>query len=413
MTESATAVWHYDKPTSLAGALQHGLGRGAHRALRDPAAPAAVLACLERDYRWDWLVDERAVYLARLIRDLSMPTLPILALLRERALDDEDNAFSNALEVLEVLGRCGDGSAVDGLREYVRDGPQWVEVLETIARDWPRELWDDLLPVARTRLGKRDGDGDPHWRGQPWRDWAAVDDVIAARVEGFQPHRTRWPYEQTPTDDLLALLRAGGTDRQKAVLRELNRRGPQPALLAVADELPANELRGQLGRAIRMLGAQAVPLARAWATPAAHPMVWTAYLVLAEHGDDSDLPALVAGWDWLDRRTGDLCGYDALATGIARIGGPAAQAAVPRLRRAWFTPHTYERAAYLRAVTLLDPDGANRFLAEGVWDCESDVRQFAATHAPLDELTRDRLGYLRDDPMETPDVRAAAAARLA
>ncbi|MEK8107288.1 hypothetical protein NKG94_22840 [Micromonospora sp. M12] len=58
-------------------------------------------------------------------------------------------------------------------------------------------------------------------------------------------------------------------------------------------------------------------------------MVWTAYLVLAKHGDDSDVPALLAGWDWLDRRTDDRCGYDDLAVGIARIGGRAARAVVP------------------------------------------------------------------------------------
>jgi hypothetical protein len=141
-------------------------------------------------------------------------------------------------------------------------------------------------------------------------------------------------------------------------------------------------------------------------------MVWTAYLVLAEHGEDGDHPALFAAWEWLDRRTHDRCGYDALATGIARIGGPAARAAVPRLRRAWFSPHSYERATYLRAVTALDPDAARLLLREGFWDCESDVRRFAAEHAPLDDTTRDQLRYLRDDPMETTEVRATATRRL-
>ncbi|WP_141725298.1 hypothetical protein [Micromonospora pallida] len=101
-----------------------------------------------------------------------------------------------------------------------------------------------------------------------------------------------------------------------------------------------------------------------------------------------------------------------LAEGIARIGGPAAQTAAPRLRRAWFSPHTFERAAYLRAVTALDPGNTDSLLTEGLWDCESDVRQFAAEHVPLDDSTRKQLSYLRDDPMETPEVRATAAARL-
>ncbi|MEK8107287.1 hypothetical protein NKG94_22835 [Micromonospora sp. M12] len=47
-----------------------------------------------------------------------------------------------------------------------------------------------------------------------------------------------------------------------------------------------------------------------------------------------------------------------------------------------------------------------------MWDCESDVRQFAAEHVPLDDMTRKQLSYLRNDPMETSEVRATAAARL-
>lgn len=413
MTEPAAAVWYYDKPTTFTGALQHGLGRGAHRAMRDPAAPEAVFACVKRDYRWDWLVDDRAVYLARLVRDLSMPIPPLLTSLRAHSIEDDDNGFGNTLEVLEALGRSGDRRVIDGLRQYVCDGPHWVDVLQTIATDWHRELWDDLLPVARTRLARHDRVDEVLWRGRPWIDWAVVDETIAARVETFRPRSGLVrPFEQLSAEELLALLSARRIDQQKELLRELNRRGPQPGLLAVADELPAAELHGQFGRAVRMLGAQAVPLARAWAEPPVHPMIWTACLVLAEHGDDSDLPALLAGWDWLDRRTGDLCGYNNLADGIARIGGPAAQAAVPRLRRAWFTPHTFERAAYLRAITALDRSGADRLLVEGLWDCERDVRQFAAAHAPLDEMTLNQLRHLRDDLMETAEVRAAAAARL-
>ncbi|MEH1169008.1 hypothetical protein V6V47_26860 [Micromonospora sp. CPCC 205539] len=412
MTKPTTAAWYYAKPTTFVGSLQHGLGRGAYRALRDPATPQAVLACVKRDYRWDWLVDERAVYLARLIRDLAVPIPPLLNLLNQHAVDDDDNTFDNTLEVLETLGRAGDRHVLDGLRWYVHNGPRWVDVLQTIARDWPRELWDDLLPVALARLAQGDNADDVLWRSSPWQDWADADDQVAAGVAAFQPRSASRPLEQLSIDDLLTMLRAGGTDRQKDVLRELNRRGPQPALLPIVDELPVAELHGPLGRAIRMLGSEALPLARSWAAPPLHPMVWTACLVLAKHGDDSDVPALLAGWDWLDRRTDDRCGYDDLAVGIARIGGPAALAVVPRLRQLWFTPHTFERAAYLRAVVALDPGNTDSLLTEGLWDCESDVRQVAAEHVPLDDMTRKQLSYLRDDPMETSEVRATAAARM-
>jgi hypothetical protein len=107
---------------------------------------------------------------------------------------------------------------------------------------------------------------------------------------------------------------------------------------------------------------------------------------------------LLTGWDWLDARPDDRCGYHELAAGLARIGGPAAMQAAARIRRLWFSPHSYERARYLRALLQLDPPGAEPLLHEGLWDCESGVRLLAV---------------LRDDPMETTDVRAAATDRLA
>jgi hypothetical protein len=120
---------------------------------------------------------------------------------------------------------------------------------------------------------------------------------------------------------------------------------------------------------------------------------------------------LLADWDCLDNHD-HRCGYDDLAEGLARIGGPAAAMVVPRLRRLWFSPHSYERPSYLRARMTLDPDGADRWLTEGLRDCESQVRLLAARHAPLNDLTFNGLRYLRDDPIEEDDVRAAAAARL-
>ena len=64
--------WHYGPANTVAGELQRGLGRGAHHVLRDGAADL-VLGCLRRDYRWDWQVDDRCLYLARLVRDLGIP----------------------------------------------------------------------------------------------------------------------------------------------------------------------------------------------------------------------------------------------------------------------------------------------------------------------------------------------------
>ncbi|BCJ50587.1 hypothetical protein Asp14428_20620 [Actinoplanes sp. NBRC 14428] len=130
--------------------------------------------------------------------------------------------------------------------------------------------------------------------------------------------------------------------------------------------------------------------------------------MLAAHGDESDVPALLAGWDDLAGR----CGYQDLAAGLARIGGPAAREGVDRLHAAWLGPHSAERAACLRALLVLDPAGSGELLVEGLWDCESDVRELAAAHASPGRPVRDRLAELSGDPIETPGVRAAAAARL-
>jgi hypothetical protein len=47
-----------------------------------------------------------------------------------------------------------------------------------------------------------------------------------------------------------------------------------------------------------------------------------------------------------------------------------------------------------------------------VWDREADVRRLAAERMPMVNGTRERLRYLRDDPIEADEVRAVAAARL-
>ncbi|MBL7260013.1 HEAT repeat domain-containing protein [Paractinoplanes lichenicola] len=319
----------YDDPRTTLGALQRGLGRGTFEATGEQ-----VLQCLAVDYRWDRDVDDRAVYLARLVRKARVPVRSVVELFRARP-DDDDNA----LDVLVALGRGGDPEAIEALRKYVADGPRWVGVLEQIAYDWPRDLWDDLRTVAESRLS-----GDVVRIGAPWTLWGMADETIAPAP---RPRRER------PAD---------------------------PAL----------------------------PTARDWAATPGHPMRWRAQRVLAEHGDETDVPALIEAWDWLDSRPEDLCGYDEIATGLARLG---AREVLPRLRELWFSPHSYERASYLRAERILDPERVRPRLVEGLWDCEADVRELAAEHAPLEPRVVERLAELKDDPMEDERVRDAARLR--
>ncbi|MCO8275210.1 hypothetical protein M1L60_31975 [Actinoplanes sp. TRM 88003] len=181
--------------------------------------------------------------------------------------------------------------------------------------------------------------------------------------------------------------------------------------MPLLDGLPVDDLRAAVRRSLDLLGPRALPLARRWSATAAHPVRWSACTLLAEHGDEADAPALITAWDWLDSRPDDLCGYDDLAAGLARIGGEAARTAVPRLHRLWHSPHSYERAAYLRALFILDPDHVHPRLAEALWDCEPAVREFGAEHAPLTPEVNERLDFLTTDPMETDEVRTAATTR--
>lgn len=414
-TDDCDHDWHYADPRTLAGALQHGLGRGAREALDDPTAPELVTDCLRRDYRWEWHVDEREVYLARLVRDLRLPISPITARLYAAAPEDsdDDNEFANTLGVLTVLGRAGVAQVVEDVRGYIEDGTRWVEALELVAQSWPVDWWEDLHPTVADRLDATIVD-QMRRRAGPWAAWAARDSRIAAALDASQRRpEARRPFADTSATALLELLRDPDQDKNwRAAVRELRHRPPEPALLDTVDALLAAEVGHPLAAAVARLGSLALPAARSWADSPRHPLFWTAMRILAAHGGPADAPTLVAGLDWLDGRPADLCGYDCLWKGLARVGGPHATAEVSRLRRLWFSPHSYERAGYLKARMAVDPDGVARWLFEGLWDCESAVRLLAAKKVDLDDRVRDRLCYLRDDPIEVEEVRNTAAARL-
>lgn len=366
-------------------------------------AGGLVYDCVRRDCRWDSQVDDRHLYLARLIRDLELSPAPVIALLA----GDEDDC-ERATGVLELLARSGSVEARQVLRSYIREGEHWMDVLESVASCWPVEWWDDLADVARSRLT---GDEPLLWRSEPWVRWQ------------LRP-RNAAPRGKRPAADaeaglsgrrlLEALADPGAADSARAgALWALAERPPESALIPLVPTLVTADGERPLpplARAVRRLGALAVLAAREWATDARPWLSWTGKMVLADQGEAQDLPVLIGelAAHWKAR---DWCGPDRLAAGLARFGPQAAEAA-PLLRRFWLrTPHSYERPAYLNALAAIDPAGLEHAYFESLWDCESDARLLGIASAPDMPLVRERLAQLRDDPMDEPEVRSAAGAR--
>ncbi|MFJ1791273.1 hypothetical protein [Kitasatospora griseola] len=90
---------------------------------------------------------------------------------------------------------------------------------------------------------------------------------------------------------------------------------------------------------------------------------------------------------------------------------------VPRfevLRRFWEqTPHSCERPSCLRALAAIRPGAMAAEQAESRRDCEEDALLFAVEHAPGGPELRCRIAELQEFPVESEELRAAAARRFA
>ncbi|MFD0274514.1 hypothetical protein ACFVHB_11500 [Kitasatospora sp. NPDC127111] len=394
--------YEYAPAGTLPGLLQRGRGLGARMAQEDPAAAAElVYGCVRWDWRWD-SVDQRALYVARLVRDLALPLGPVV-----ETLAGGQDACERATRVLELLARGGSAEAREALRAYVREGEHWRDVLEAVADAWPVEWWDDLADVARERSR---GLTEELW-GEPWDRWGLAAPVPERVVRG------RDPMPEVASARLLELLAdpAEPENRKVSALCALDAREPEAGLVPLVPSLKAAGGADALPRlpiVVRKLGALAMPAAREWAAAGEPWLAGLGHQVLAAYGEPEDAPLLVAELerDWVERR---WCGPLLSARGLARCGA-GAKDAVSLLRRFWlWTPHSYERAAYLEALAAIEPAGLDQVYVECLWDCEEDARLLAVAQAPDRPEVRERLAYLRDDPMEEPAVRAAAGERLA
>lgn len=391
---------HFD---TTEGLLQRGRGLGAVRALRDPRAGAGfVYDGIRRDWRWDG-TDDRSLYLARLVQDLGLSTNPIV----DQLSDDDEDACLRAVEVLELLAVGGSDEAREALRTYVRDGRHWVAVLESFAARWPVEWWEDLGGVARARIG---GEAELPWFREPWTQFGIE---VRACSYGVPP----LPDADGLSDsELLAVLADSDSSAEVrvAALRALRGREPTEALLPLVPLLGTPDGRRPLvglRPVIDRLGVRAVSAARGWARD---ERPWLSRLgadVLADHPGPEAVPGLVR--ELVDQWEAQVwCGPDRTAGRLACLG-PQAVDAAPYLRRFWLrTPHSYERAAYLKALAAIAPAGLDYTYTESLWDCEEQARLLAIGSAPGSAHVLERIATLRDDPMEAAEVRVAAQVRL-
>lgn len=413
----------HDDPATLRGQLRRGRGTAARRAPQEPGTADAVYECVINDPRWDRQVDQRDGYLASLILHLDLPLEPIE--LHLNASDDKDvDSVELALQVLASLPLVGRRDAAVVLRRYALEGTHWDAALEAIGSAGTMklpDLWDGLADDIVAAHGEDRIKAVAWYGSEPWKTWAesrpeirrilAVDERSRQQSHGPRTHyrQLRQTITESTTEELIRRVAAGGPERRPA-LEELGNRGEQLVLDLAEDPGLRNSAGWIPGmpQALHRLGTAALPRARVWLTGDG-TLAELGVRVLAEHGDDSDVPALLSALRH-DLDDGNWCSAEIPARGLGRLH---ARHAADDLAAAWDnTTHSLAREAFLDGLRGCDPEIAEPFAEEGLWDCEPSVQQFACATATDNGNVRSRLGELADDPL-TPEVHDAASTRLA
>ncbi|WP_156325923.1 hypothetical protein [Nonomuraea sp. SBT364] len=371
------------------------------------------------DTRWDRQVDRRDSYLAGLIGRLSLPLAPIEQHLFDHDGDD-DEPVELALQVLALLPWAGRGDAATILRRYAVEGRHWSSALEAIGGSGAMRLpglWDGL---ADDVVAVRDHAqlAEAIWcDAEPWTTFARSQPQVRRIVEELRAsrsHRPVGPHLRSDLGDaesgeLIRLVTAGGSARRWA-LQELGRRGDSIIFEFAADPGLRNAAGWTPGvpQALRHLGTVALPQARAWVGSGDDTLVAFGEGVLAEVGDRSDAPVLLAA---LRRAfaSEEWCAAELPARALGRLG---VREAADELVALWeSTVHSLAREAFLAGLQGCAPQEAARIAIEGLDDCEPTVQQAACAGARDTAWVRSRLLELAADP-SAPEVHQAAHTRL-
>jgi hypothetical protein len=463
------------RPGSLLGQLELGLGVGFLRALRAPADEVSelVLDCVDRDPRLDLNLDERDDYYALLLLAVGVDAVAVERLVsaHEPTGDDPEDHSTLPLEVLLRMGVRGSRGAQHALGRYVANGVDLTFLLDVLQGDgeqtskipaW-RSTMEALGPVLCERFPSRaellsalEEMGDSFLIGSdtpPWSLWAAQSPMIADALRDYDaatpPIQARGPVpalasfrtEQLLTLDrpaqwheVFTLLSERTSDSDVRLLLTAVRDGSfamrGPALLALAhqrrpealeiaaelcDETGGGGWRGWMIRALLFLPYdQTRSLAREWFESDQVVRRRAAAKILERHADVEEIPAIreYLCRDLIDSDTSDLYIVCDLAGALGRHPD---HGPYPELTSIFYgIPYSYGRHHIARAMAETDPAFARTQAVECLWDCQAVTRdEIGAKHVDIrDPAAHARLRVMAADPAEDEDTQLAAQSRL-
>lgn len=323
-------------------------GRGAaYLAYLAAPDPARLVRAVAENPCFDATCEDRSHYYAALVHATGMALDPFATHLR-----DGTGSTATLVDVLASLALRGRADALDLLVQHVLTGQRWDLALRALARA-------DALDVLP---------GGP--------------DLLARRLEEPAAARLRppaWPAVSAPAPfpDLVDALQVAPSAARLSQLRRYN----------VADVLP---------------------LVRSWAgSPGPKGSFAQEYLL--EHGTLEDVPFLV---DLLTRfLDGPKSCWCEITDALFRLTELGATSVASQARTVWgTTPYSYARVAALTALLAFEPERADAYVIEGLYDSHELVRLLSVERAPQHlEVVLDAVA---SDPSEDPQVRALARSRV-
>lgn len=368
---------------SLLGQLQRGRGAGWLAAVDDPVRGRAdLLTCLADDPRWDRQVESRSDYYATLAIALNVAAAEIAALVRS----DDDWLPRGTLEAMAERGAVDAADVIDDLKRRYPDS-------DPLRDERHQDEWISTPPPPPTT--------------------APIDVLLASLPHGPIPkavlHRLR--LTRDPTE--LAALRVASQDPSgpgfRLAMEAIGGRGDTDAIPTVTALLATDPIGIARSASIRYLKAlpssATLPLAREWARlPGGRGDV--AQMLLSDHAEAEDIPLVL---DLLHAATHNyaICSLvDALARVPSLGPHPELQAIFTEIN------YSYGRRRAAIALAATDPEFAQTFAFECLWDCESETRAIGCEAVPLDDRSIPRLRAIADDPVENATTRTAATLRL-